>query len=120
MTVSFAASAAGFAMATVSTIRAAWSMREASRMIGALLWAGVTVLALAGLVFLTAIPNSSEPPAAVVIRLMAYAGLGLVAVGISPLLVARGLDAVRSRDPGLVVALIAFALLLLVAVVTRT
>jgi len=116
----FGAGAAGFALATAATLRLARSRPSVFRLSAVALTAGLTVMALTGLVLFASAPPSSAP---VVLpdsfRVMVFLGLGLVAAGMVPVVLDGVAAAVKRRDPNLLIALIALVLIVIIRFATQ-
>lgn len=114
----FGAMAFGFALLTATTLRSAWAERGVFQVGGVAFGAGLTILAVAGFAFFATAYDSSAPlvPRSS-IQALAYLGLGLVAAGLVPAVLEGAAAAVKRRDPGLLIVLIALALIVVVRLV---
>jgi hypothetical protein len=118
--VSFGAMAAGFALAAATAVRSFWSDRKVAELAGIGFLSGLMVAAVAGFLFFATVPDSSPPlvPRSS-IQVLAYLGLGLIAAGLIPGALDGAAGAVKRRDPNLLIALIALALIVVIGLVWR-
>jgi hypothetical protein len=116
----FGAITAGFALATAAGLRSLWSEPGVVPLSGVAFWAGLTIGGAAVFVFFAWAPSTSAPlvvPSPV--RAMLFLGLGLCTASMVAA-AAKGVPgAVRRRDPNLLIALIALALIVIVRFVWR-
>jgi hypothetical protein len=112
MIVSLAASAVGFALVARAGLAAVWSDKQPTSLSAVAFWTGLAVATLAILLIFASMPASSRPMVVPVpLRVLLFAGLGILAAGVIPPVVRGAAAAHRRRDRGLLVALLLLAVL---------